>query len=1120
MAWKENYYEQLILKIDQFTRKFYINQLIRGSLYFVGLLTLVFLAYNFLEGQFYFSRGVRTALGISYLALFAGTAWWWVARPALHYFRLGKLISHEEAARIIGTHFSDVRDKLLNVLQLKAQSVNYTDRSLIEASIAQKSMELQPVPFIHAIDLQRNRRYLHYAAGPLLLLASLLVFAPGMIHKPTQRLIQVDREFEREAPFHFVLETDTLAVEQNGDFTLRLRSEGTAIPAEAFIARDGYQYRLQKEGPETFKYTFSNVQRDVAFHIFSGAVSSPEYILRVMMKPLIEQFEVRLEYPPYTGKKKETAWNTGDLIIPAGTRVQWTFHSAHTDQMSMRLSGEQTPRLLQRSGESDFSASHSFRQDDAYVLYLRNHQLPHADSVVYQVRVIEDKYPQIDVEAFVDSSQWKVRYFAGTGSDDYGIRTILFKYAVRDKSGTEQAEKSITLAAGTVAKVIDFRHVFDIGTLNLQPGESVNYYFEVWDNDGVNGSKSSRSEVHTYREVSEDELAQQELANNEAIKDELREAIDDAKKLRERLGDFKDRLRQKKDLEWQHRQSLEKMLQDQQRIQQRLEEANKRLGENIQKQQPEDENVRNKQEQLQKLFNETASQEMKELMQQIQQLMSELNKEQTLKMAEQFESKNVDLEKEMERLLELFKQLEMEKNLKDQIADLREMADKQEALSEKTAGDKENSDSLKQQQDSLSKQFDEFGKKQDSLQKKNEGLKPPRKMEDRSGQQENIQKDMKDASQELGKSSKESKQQGKSKAAKKQKEASGKMKEMADQMEQEMQESDQEQAEEDARMLRQLLENLVALSFDQERLMKELGRVNAQTPKYLSLVQDQFRIKENFRIVEDTLDVLSKRVVEIQSFVMDKVGEIGDNFRDGLKHLEERRTGEASNNQGRIMKNMNDLALMLSETLDQKQKECKGGSCKKPGSKSCPNPGASGSGKSGRKPADKFTEGMQGLEKGMQQQLDRMRSGHQGTAKEFAELAAKQAKLRKMLQELEKENSESGHGSSEARQAMEEMNRIEKQLVNKQLTNEMLKRTQEITTRLLEADRSEREREWDEQRKSETGTNIERKFPPGLEEYIKKRQGETEWFKQISPELRPFYRNLVEQYYQGLKKQG
>ncbi|HEX5626281.1 MAG TPA: DUF4175 domain-containing protein, partial [Saprospiraceae bacterium] len=406
----------------------------------------------------------------------------------------------------------------------------------------------------------------------------------------------------------------------------------------------------------------------------------------------------------------------------------------------------------------------------------------------------------------------------------------------------------------------------------------------------------------------------------------------------------------------------------------------------------------------------------------------------------------------------------------------------------------------------------ELAKKQEEIKKKNDELSTPRKIEDRKEQEEGIKKDLKDSKNELGKSNNGG-------ASKKQKDASKKMQEMADQMEQEMQESDQEQAEEDARMLRQLLENLVKLSFDQEQLFDEMAKTNPQTPRYLTLLQDQFKVKDNFKIVEDTLEVLSKRLPEIQSFVMEKVTEINTQFKLGIDLLEDRRSQEASNNQRRVMKNMNDLAVMLAESLDNKQKECNSGACNKPGSKACKKPGNK-PGKSGKVPSDKISQQGKAVEKGMQEMLEKMRNGQQGTAKDFAEMAAKQAKLKKMLQDLEEEKKQSGNGTKEAQDVMDELDRLEKQLVNKQLNNEMLKRQQNITTRLLEAEKAERERDWDEKRKSETGTNIARKLPPGLEEYIKQRQAETEWFKHVSPELRPFYKKLVEQYYQNMKKQG
>lgn len=69
-----------------------------------------------------------------------------------------------------------------------------------------------------------------------------------------------------------------------------------------------------------------------------------------------------------------------------------------------------------------------------------------------------------------------------------------------------------------------------------------------------------------------------------------------------------------------------------------------------------------------------------------------------------------------------------------------------------------------------------------------------------------------------------------------------------------------------------------------------------------------------------------------------------------------------------------------------------------------------------------------------------------------------------MLQDQEDEKKQSGGGTKQAQEILDEMEKMEKQLVNKQLNNDMLRRQQEITTRLLEAERAERERDWDEKR--------------------------------------------------------
>ena len=180
MAGSDNY-SLLIQKLDQFIRKFYINKLIRGSLYFVGFSLLLFLIFSIAEHNFYFSRSVRKGMFFSFLAASGISLFFWVLQPLTKFFKLGKTISHDQAASIIGTHFTNVQDKLINVLQLKRQADTESNTELILASVNQKSEKIKLVPFKNAIDLSNNRKYLKYALHQFLIFLGILFGAPRII---------------------------------------------------------------------------------------------------------------------------------------------------------------------------------------------------------------------------------------------------------------------------------------------------------------------------------------------------------------------------------------------------------------------------------------------------------------------------------------------------------------------------------------------------------------------------------------------------------------------------------------------------------------------------------------------------------------------------------------------------------------------------------------------------------------------------------------------------------------------------------------------------------------------------------------------------------------------------
>ena len=347
------------------------------------------------------------------------------------------------------------------------------------------------------------------------------------------------------------------------------------------------------------------------------------------------------------------------------------------------------------------------------------------------------------------------------------------------------------------------------------------------------------------------------------------------------------------------------------------------------------------------------------------------------------------------------------------------------------------------------------------------------------------------------------------------------MKKQAEDMESSMESGASDKAGEDIETIRQLLENLVTVSFDQESLLKEINPHNINTPGYPSAIRKQFKLQNDFKIIEDTLVALSNRNADIEAFVMDKVAEIKYNIKESLTELEERQVAQGQEKQRRTMKNLNDLALMMNESLDKAQKQASGS----PGSGSCDKPGGKGKGKAGKEgkiPMDKISQGQQGLSeslKGMKEKMDKgKKEGKEGTsAKDFAQAAAQQAALRKALEALQNDKKEQGKGSKELEEIINNMDRIETELVNKRLNHETLKRMKDIETRLLEAEKAERQREEDNKRKSETAQEKRKEIPPALQEYLKKRQAEIDMYKSVSPALRPYYKTLVDDYYKSLK---
>jgi len=1119
-------YDILIGKLDEFIRKYYKNQLIRGGIYVFTALGLAWLAFTSLEYFGHFSTTIRTILFWSFILAAGISTWRLVIIPLTGLYKLGKVISHEQAASIIGIHFSNVQDKLLNTLQLKAEAdKSGSHNELLLAGINQKIEELKPIPFAAAIDLKKNRKYFRYAAIPMVILVVLLFAAPSLLFDGSERLFKHSTHFEIPAPFTFNVENKDLKAIQSEDFNLVVSVDGKTVPNEVYIEIDGNQFKLDKENLVKFNYTFRNIQKSTRFHLFAEGYTSKEYELDAIPNPSVLNFNVSLTYPAYIGKPSEKLTNTGDLNIPAGTKVKWEFNSRNAT--NMKLEFRDTTYSLNAEG-TVFTYARPFVKSTGYVVKPSNEFMETKEPMEYSINVVPDLYPTIQSEQQQDSLSSQLFYFKGMIRDDYGFSKLAFNYKFIKTSeenlrSRDQVSQVIPINKGVNQD--QFFHSWDMKALMVEPGEEIEYYFEVWDNDGVSGAKSSRTQSMLFRAPTLKELAENAEKNSDKMKSELEKSIDQSKKLQKEMSEISREMLEKKNLNYDDRKKIEDLLKQQKELEKQVENLKKENKQNNAKEneyQRNSEQLREKKMQLEVLFEKLMSEEMKKMMRELEKMLSELNKDEVKKMVDKMKLDNKDLEKELDRTLELFKQLEVEQKLQEAIDKLDELSKEQKDLAEKTEQDKSDNKELQEKQNELNKEFEELKDDVKKLEEKNKELEFPQELGENKEEMEEISKDMEQSEEQLAGDKKQQK-----KASQSQKSAAEKMDQLSQKMKQEQQEQEQEQVEEDMNALRALLENLIRFSLNQEGLMEELKTMDVNNPRYTKLSQRQRELKDDAKVLEDSLFALSKRVVQISSVVNTEIATINDNISKSIAHLQDRIVPQARSEQQYVMTSVNNLALLLTEALEQMQQQMQQMKSQMPGSGSCKKPGSgkpSPSAQKMRQMQQQLNEQMKALKKKMEGQQkgegkDGKKSGEgSGMSEELARMAAQQEALRNELQQLSNQENKDGQGSlGNLEKLAKQMEETEKDLVNRKITAETLRRQEEILTRLLESENAEREREQDEKRQSNEANDNMLRSPGQFEEYKKLKMKEVELLKTIPPGLNAFYKNLVNYYFQTLE---
>jgi len=1100
-------YVYLINKIDGFIRKYYLNKVVKGSIFLASSLLAAYLIITFAEYWGHFDPTVRSVLFYAFILgnSFALAAY--IIHPLLAYFKLGTTISYEQASSIIGRHFTPIKDKLLNTLQLKKLSVlNPEQRNLIDASINQKIAELRLVPFTSAIHINENTKYLKYLLVPLAIIVIVFFAAPSILSESTERLINYNKQFVKKAPFSFEILNDQLSVVQGADFTLSVKLVGNEIPADIYLEDGVNTFKLDRENIISFKHIFRNLQKSKKIILKAGEFRSEDYTLEVKAKPTLLDFDVLIEYPQYLNKANEKLENTGDLIVPEGSLVNWKFRAENSDQINLQLNKKSI--LLNQTQENDFTFSYRALKNLSYSIKPINSDIRTTESVSYELKIIPDLLPVINVKQKTDSLNSKLLYFVGQASDDHGFSKLNFNYKIlSEKEETAEKEEVISIKFDKHSLQTNFFYSWNVNQIAAKPGEEIEYYFEVFDNDGVNGPKSVKSSIKTLKLPSELDLERKSEANSFQIKKKMEEAIKKSAQLEKETKKLNQELLNKKNLSFEERKQIQNLLNKQKEIDELVKEIQKVNKQNLTEQQEENGQILEKQKQIEELFNNVLDEKTREILNNIEKLLEKNNKNLTQEELSKMQMDNKSLQKELDRILELYKQLDFDQKLTNTIEKLNELAVDQENLSKKSQDKKSELEELKEEQKLLQKSFEELKEDLSELEQKNEELEQKNDFQDQQEAKKEIDKEQKNSADNLNK--KDQKQ-----ASENQKKAAAEIKKLSKDLQSMQQENEEKENEVNAKSLRKILDNLIISSFDQEKTMQVVRQISSNDPNYIIQSQKQKEIQINLKMIEDSLYSLSKKVPQIQSVVNKEIQAVNLNIGKAIENLGERRTAEANRNQQFAMTSINNLALMLNEALEQLERAQQNGK-------------AGGKGKQKKnlsqlsKMQDQLNNNMQKAREEMLKQ-GQQKGGQQGkTGREMSEqltrMAREQQMIRQAMQEINKMENKDGKSSlGNLDKLMKEMEQTETDLVNKRIQQETLNRQQEILSKLLDAEKADREREEDQKRESNKGITLPNTNSFILQEFQKIKQKEIDLLKTMTPSLNSYYKIKVRDYFKYL----
>lgn len=1116
------YYKFILNKLDNLIKRELVVNLLNGSLQLITIITTILFTAVLFEYTFDFSASIRTLIFYSFIIVVLVAMFYYLLLPSVKSYAFKNQYRYQRASEKVALFFPQVKDELLNVIQLvNLQNYNLYSTGLINAAFLELYSKVKPLNFEKIISLERSKKFARISIIFIAIFVTLLSLS-SEAKSAFSRLINYSQEFVPPQKFHFNVIPGDAKVTKGNDVLIKINVEGDMPSKIQFHFKDETETSFNKETLYAdslggWTYNIRTVRTNMFYFVSAEGIESKKYKIEVIDRPIIQGLSLKIITPAYSGLPVVEQSDNGNITGLTGSSVNISVLSSKLLSSAKIIFGDSTSIPLTFSDKNG-SGRFTLRKDNSYWLSLldedKNENL---SPITYSIKVLSDLPPSIDLISpnrnvnLTDDQRLPISVKI---ADDYGFSKLVINYRLSASRYELPQENftSVEIPFTQNQKEQLVNYIWNLSKFNLATEDVISYYLEVFDNDTFSGYKSAKTGLFTVRIPSIDEIFANADNTQDKMEKELIETLKEADELKKELDKISKDLKQdKKDLTWQEKEKIEKTMESFEKLQEKVDEISQKLEETkneLQQNNLLSEKTLEKYMELQKLMNEMTSEEMKKAMEKLQQALQNMDRKQTQEALQNMKFDEEQFEKSIERTLNLLKRIQIEQKMDEVVRRTDDLQKKQENLEEQTQNaNMEN----QQQRDELTKKQDEISKDLKKLEDEMNELKE--KMDDFSdmpnSEMEKLSEEMdQQKNEELSQEASEQlKNQQKQNAQKSQKQLSKnmqKMKQSLMQMQQQMAQQNQMQTLVD---LMKVLNNLISLSKQQEEL-KTRSQTGDQSSMNPENAKQQSNLKANLEKLMNQLSELSQRTFAVTPEMGKSLGDARREMDKAIDAMQNRNSNMTANNQGESMKSLNEAAAMMKSSMDNMMQ-----------------PGGQGGG---------MMSLMQQLGKMGQQQmqlnnktqmLQQMMSGQMSPEQQgqLQRLAQQQELIQKSLEQLNKEARESGKSKSlpaNLQEILNQMREVVTDMKTDNLDDNIVQKQERILSKLLDAQRSINERDFEKERESNTGDNLTRQSPSELN--LNKRRNKDnlkdELNKAIQEGYSKDYEDLIKKYYEMLQK--